>query len=330
MAGPTRRLLVTGCAGFIGSSLVATALARGHEVHGIDAFSSYYPRGQKERNLAPLLGRPGFRFSEIDLATADLRPLVAEVEVVIHLAGQPGVRASWGDGFVDYTRDNVLATQRLLEAAVGLPLHRFVYASSSSVYGRGARGPTREDQPPRPFSPYGVSKLAGEHLGVVYLDNFGVPYVGLRYFTVYGPGQRPDMGIHKFARAALLGQPISVFGDGEQSRDVTYVQDAVDATLAAAERGRVGAVYNVGGGARVTVNQLLRAIEAAVGRPLDRRHLPPQPGDVDHTWADTSAARADLGYAPTTDPVEGVRAEVEWLRGLLESTGELPASPRVT
>jgi UDP-glucose 4-epimerase len=237
---------------------------------------------------------------------------------VFHLAGQAGVRGSWGDQFRTYITNNIDATQRLLEAAVGRPLTRFVYASSSSVYGDRAPIPMREDAFIQPVSPYGVTKLAAEHLCVLYHVNFGVPTVSLRYFTVYGPRQRPDMAFHRFIRAALTGQPITLYGDGEQTRDFTYVDDIVAATMAAGDRGRPGGVYNIGGGSRVTVNEVLQSVGRITGRRLDIRRQPAEKGDMRDTFADTSAARAELGFQPAHALDDGLAAECDWLRGLLD------------
>jgi nucleoside-diphosphate-sugar epimerase len=237
-------VLVTGAAGFIGSTLATKLTDNGASVTGLDCFTDYYGRDIKEHNLAALRSRPNFRFVETTLQQADLPALLQGVTHVYHLAAQAGVRKSWGDDFRTYTTHNIDATQRLLEAVKGHPLTRFVYASSSSVYGDVATIPMRETAYVQPVSPYGVTKLAAEHLCHLYFVNHGVPTVSLRYFTVYGPRQRPDMGFHRFIRAALLEQPITLFGDGEQSRDFTFVDDIVAATMAAGDRGRPGAVYN--------------------------------------------------------------------------------------
>jgi nucleoside-diphosphate-sugar epimerase len=310
------KAVVTGCAGFIGSHLTAALLDRGADVTGLDCFTDYYPRPTKEANLAPLRGRRGFRFVEERLERADLAPILDGATHVFHLAAQAGVRKSWGRDFRTYTVDNVDATQALLEGVKGRPIHRLVYASSSSVYGDAAAIPMKEDARPQPVSPYGVTKLAAEQLCVLYHVNFGVPAVSLRYFTVYGPRQRPDMAFHRFLRAALNGAPITLYGDGTQTRDFTYVADAVAATIAAGDRGTPGGVYNIGGGSRVSVNDVLAIVERLTGRALDVRREPPQKGDMRDTYADTSRARADLGFAPSVTLEEGLRAEKEWLAGL--------------
>jgi UDP-glucose 4-epimerase len=307
------RALVTGAAGFIGSHLCELLLDRGAHVVGIDCFTDYYARSIKEANLSHNSGRPGFRFVEARIQDADLRAILDGVSHVFHLAAQAGVRKSWGRDFRVYTDNNVDASQRLLEACVGLPLERFVYASSSSVYGDNVAIPMREDALPQPVSPYGVTKLAAEQLCHLYHVNHGVPASSLRYFTVYGPRQRPDMGFHRFISAAIAGDPIHLYGDGEQTRDFTFVRDAVAATAAAGDRGVPGRAYNIGGGSRVSINQVLDIIGRVVGRPLDIRREPVQKGDMRDTFADTTLARADLGFAPTVSLEEGIEAEYRWL-----------------
>jgi nucleoside-diphosphate-sugar epimerase len=307
------KALVTGVAGFIGSTLAERLLRDGADVVGIDCFTDYYPRPIKERNLSGLTGRERFRFVESRIQDADLGALLSDRTHVFHLAAQAGVRKSWGHDFSIYTVNNIEATQVLLEACATLTLERVVYASSSSVYGDHVPMPMREDALPQPVSPYGVSKLAAEQLCYLYYANYGVPTVSLRYFTVYGPRQRPDMGFHKFLRATIRGEPITLYGDGEQTRDFTFVADAVSATAAAATRGIPGRVYNIGGGSRVSINEVLEL----VGRVAGRRPLitvdPVQKGDMRHTYADTSLARTDLGFSPAVGLEEGVTAEYQWL-----------------
>jgi nucleoside-diphosphate-sugar epimerase len=316
-------VLVTGVAGFIGSTLATALTDEGVDVVGLDCFTDYYAREIKEDNLRPLLSRPTFRFVEGALQTVALGPLLDGVTTVFHLAAQAGVRKSWGDDFRTYTSHNVDATQRLLEAVKGRLLHRFVYASSSSVYGDSAVIPMREEVPLHPVSPYGVTKLAAEHLCHLYHVNYGVPAVSLRYFTVYGPKQRPDMAFNRFIRAALTGQPIALYGDGEQTRDFTFVADAVAATRAAGDRGRPGTVYNIGGGSRVSVNQVLELVGRLTGRSLDIRREGTQKGDMRDTFADTTRAREDLGFTPSYSLEAGLAAECEWMaRRLAVSTGE--------
>jgi UDP-glucose 4-epimerase len=311
------KALVTGAAGFIGSTLCERLLADGADVVGLDCFADFYPRGLKEQNLAAFAGHPRFRFVESTIGDADLRGLAADRSHVFHLAAQAGVRGSWGRHFTVYTVNNIEATQLLLEAVVGLSsLERLVFASSSSVYGDRVQIPMREDALPQPVSPYGVTKLAAEQLCYLYHVNHRVPTVSLRYFTVYGPRQRPDMGFHKFLRAAIRSEPIRLYGDGEQTRDFTYVHDAVSATVAAATRGVPGRVYNIGGGSRVSVNQVIAMIERVAGRPPIVEIDSAQPGDMRHTYADTSLARADLGFEPRVSLEDGLRAEHQWLAGM--------------
>jgi nucleoside-diphosphate-sugar epimerase len=309
------RALVTGMAGFIGSHLAAQLAAGGAEVVGLDCFTDYYARDIKEANLAAIGTSARVRFVEAALQTADLDHLLDGVTHVFHLAAQAGVRRSWGHDFGIYTTHNVDATQRLLEAVKDRPIVRFVYASSSSVYGDAAAIPMTEDSVPHPVSPYGVTKLAGEHLCHLYQLNYGVPAVSLRLFSVYGPRQRPDMAFHRFISAALAGRALTIYGDGEQTRDFTFVADAAAAAVAAADRGRAGAVYNVGGGSRVSVNEVLARIERLTGRAIDVRREPPQRGDMRDTLADTTRARAELGFAPAYSLDAGLAAEVAWLAG---------------
>lgn len=307
------KALVTGVAGFIGSTLAEQMLGAGVDVVGIDCFTDYYPRPLKERNLAGCATHPRFRFIEARIRDANLPALLADRTHVFHLAAQAGVRKSWGQDFAIYTENNIEATQLLLEACVGRPIERLVYASSSSVYGDHTSLPMREDALPQPVSPYGVTKLAAEQLCYLYHANHGVPAVSLRYFTVYGPRQRPDMGFHKFLRAALRNEPIAVFGDGEQTRDFTFVTDAVSATIAAGDRGVPGRVYNIGGGSRVSINDVLEMIGRVSGRrPLINTEAT-QKGDMRHTYADTWLARTDLGFLPAVGLEEGLAAEYKWL-----------------
>jgi len=311
------KALVTGVAGFIGSTLAERLVEQGATVVGLDCFTDYYPRRLKERNLAVLATSPEFSFVEASIQDADLPSLLDGVTHVFHLAAQAGVRKSWGREFTIYTRLNVEATQVLLEACVGRPIERLVYASSSSVYGDDVPLPMREDALPRPVSPYGVTKLAAENLCVLYHANHRVPTVSLRYFTVYGPRQRPDMGFNRFIRAALAGQPIIVYGDGEQTRDFTFVGDAVEATIAAGMKGRPGAVYNIGGGSRVSVNHVLELLGRVAGRPVTVTREATQLGDMRDTYADTSQARADIGFAPQVTLEQGLAAEFRWLEASL-------------
>ena len=307
--------LVTGAAGFIGSTLADRLLADGVRVTGVDAFTDYYDPALKRRNLEGAQRQPGFRLLELDLGRDDLSAL-PEVDVVFHQAAQAGVRASWGRDFAAYVHHNVLATQRLLERYRDAKLERFVYASSSSVYGDAERYPTDEGMLPRPYSPYGVTKLAGEHLVLLYGRNFGLPVSALRYFTVYGPRQRPDMAFHRFCRALLKGEPIPVFGDGRQSRDFTFIDDAIEANLRAWKRGAAQGVYNVGGGSQVEVLEAIRILERALGATATLRFEARPPGDPLRTRADATRLQADLGYATRVAIEEGLAAEAAWARGL--------------
>ena len=318
---PPTRALVTGAAGFLGSHLCDRLLQEGAEVVGVDAFVPNYPRAWKDMNLLSPRDHARFRFIEGDLAALDLASLLGEVEVVFHQAAMPGVRSSWGAEFQPYLDHNVRATQHLLECAVGLRhLRRIVYASSSSVYGDAAALPLGEDAVPQPVSPYGVTKLAAEHLCRLYAVTSGVPTVSLRYFTVYGPRQRPDMAFHRFAAALLQGREIVIYSDGEQTRDFTFVDDAVEANLrAAAGPVEPGAVFNVGGGARITLNAALRLLEAAAGRKARVVHGEAQRGDVRHTFADIRRAQAALGYRPAFPVAEGLRRELAWMEEVMRA-----------
>ena len=302
------RYLVTGCAGFIGSQLIDRLLRRGDEVLGVDVFTDYYARERKDANLAEARTYPGFSFTELDLTDASLEPLVAETDGIFHLAAQPGVRGSWGDTFAVYVRDNVYATQRLLEAAAAAN-RRVVMASSSSVYGNAETYPTGEDVPPRPVSPYGVTKLACEALARSYFESFGLEVVSLRYFTVYGPRQRPDMAFSRIISALLNGTTFRLFGTGRQSRDFTYVDDGVEATLAAMAAGPGGRIYNVGGGSETTLERAIEICEHLAGRRLDVRREPSAVGDVRRTAADTSLLRSELGWTPRTSLDTGLTAQ---------------------
>jgi UDP-glucose 4-epimerase len=289
-------------------------LAAGHEVVGLDCFTDYYDRSRKEHNLKKSRSSDRFHFEPIDLVDADLAPLLEGAEVVYHLAGQPGVRPSWGSQFDRYVRDNVIATQRLLEALKEAPIKRFVFAGSSSVYGDAERFPTKETALPRPVSPYGVTKLAAEHLTLLYFRNFGLPAVSVRYFTVYGPRQRPDMAFARFMQAMAAEEEIEVFGDGEQTREFTYVSDAVDGTIKASTADVAGQIFNLGGGSRVTVNKVLATLEEISGLSVRRRQLPDAPGDPRHTGASINLARERLGWEPRVSLADGLARQWEWFR----------------
>ena len=300
--------LVTGCAGFIGSHLTDKLLQEGHEVIGIDCFTDYYPREIKENNIKSAISHKNFTFIEEDILNITEFP---RVDCVFHQAAQAGVRASWGKYFETYTRNNILATQKLLEYYKELDLGKFVFASSSSVYGNAKELPIREDAPKNPFSPYGVTKLAAENLCSLYSMNYGTPAVSLRYFTVYGPRQRPDMGINKFVHAVLKGEVIEIYGDGNQTRDFTYVSDAVQANLLAAESEAAGEILNIGGGSRISVNELIRQIEEAVGKKAHVKKISAQKGDVEHTCAEVAKAEKTIGYKPSVGIREGIKKYVD-------------------
>ncbi|RMH57690.1 MAG: NAD-dependent epimerase/dehydratase family protein [Candidatus Hydrogenedentota bacterium] len=309
-----KRILVTGVAGFIGSHLARALLDRGSEVIGVDALTDYYDPARKRRNLESVLGEKTFRFFEEDLNRVEFSRLPVP-DIVFHEAAQAGIRASWGGSFQRYVEDNILATQRLLEA-VGRwgRIERFVFASSSSVYGDQNRLPLSEDMVPNPISPYGVTKLAAERLVFSYARRLEMPAFALRYFTVYGPRQRPDMAIERFFEAALRGEAVELYGDGSQSRDFTFVDDVVEANLLCLESGGPGGVYNIGGGVVTTMTDLIKEIRRVSERKIEVRKRETAPGDVRHTLADTSRAREDLGFAPKTTLKEGLRRQWDWIR----------------
>ena len=310
------RVLVTGSAGFIGSHLAEALVARGDDVVGIDSFVDYYPRRYKEANIVGLLSGERYRLIESDLRRADLVSVLDGIDAVIHAAAMAGLPRSWTE-FETYMDCNVLGTQRLLEAARASGIRRFVHISTSSVYGRDAIGD--ETTPTRPISPYGVTKLAAEQLVLAFADSFGLSSTILRYFSIFGPRQRPDMAYNIFTEALLDGRRITVFGDGEQSRTNTFVADAVAATIAAIEGGAPGEIYNIGGGEAITVNEAIRTIGGVLGVEPDIEHVEARVGDQRHTHADTSKARAAFGFEPTVGPVDGLRAQVEWQRAAREA-----------
>jgi nucleoside-diphosphate-sugar epimerase len=303
------KCLVTGAAGFIGSHLCDCLLEDDHEVIGVDAFIPYYAPAIKEANLTAARDSRAFTFHRIDLRHDALDGMLEGVDVLFHLASMPGLPMSWTN-FDLYESCNITGTQRLLEALrKHRGLRRFIYASTSSVYGRFATG--NETLPTRPISPYGVTKLAAEHLCQAHADEFGLPLVVLRYYSVYGPRQRPDMGYHRFIRALLLDEEVPVFGDGEQARGNTYVADCVQATVAAANAA-VGETYNVGGGEVVSVWEVLHKLEAIIGRKARICRKPARPGDQRHTGADTTRIRRHLGWSPQTRLDEGLVRQVAW------------------
>lgn len=319
------KCVVTGAAGFVGSHLCERLVRDGHEVVGIDCFVPYYPRAVKEANLVWLRRQPKFHFFELDLRTADLAGLLHDADIVFHEAAMAGLLKSWSD-FDLYMTCNVQATQRLVEA---MRLHsraRLIYASTSSIYGRDARGP--EESLPRPVSPYGVTKLAAEHLCQAYHENFGLDVVVLRYFSIYGPRQRPDMAYYMFIDALLHDRPIMITGSLEQTRGNTYVLDVVEATLLAGQKARPGAVYNIGGGQAVSLRRVLELLEEITGKRPKIEQRPPRPGDQLHTLADTRRAREQLGWVPQTTIEEGLRAQVEWQQAMSGSCQRISGTDR--
>jgi UDP-glucuronate 4-epimerase len=317
------RALVTGCAGFIGSHLTEALLDAGHSVVGIDCFNDNYGRAQKLTNLRHVREWASFEFVPIDLSRGDLAEFVEAADVVFHLAAEPGVRSSWGTRYGRYVQNNIMATQHILQAARRREGVRVVFASSSSVYGSArSAAPSSEQSPTRPISPYGQTKLSAEQLCDLHREECGMDIVCLRYFTVFGPRQRPDMAFHRFLRAALLEESIEVYGDGQQTRDFTYVDDVVTATLAAAFTPSVPAdVLNIGGGSPTSLRAALEIIGGLVGRPLDIRHAPRERGDVRDTAADTTLARELLGFRPRTSLAAGLAAELEWIAPLVQELG---------
>lgn len=304
------RVVVTGAAGFIGSHLCEQLLVEGHQVVGIDAFVDYYPRPAKEANLAGLHGRAGFEFHELDLRHDALDGPLDGADAIVHEAAMAGLMRSWSD-LDAYVSCNITATHRLVEAARRAGIDRFVHASTSSVYGRDAVGD--ELRPTQPVSPYGVTKLAAEHLLLAQHALDGFPVVILRYFSVYGPRQRPDMAYRIFIEAVLRGDPITVYGDGQQSRSNTYVSDCIRGTIDAMTDARAGEIYNIGGGEEITLERAIQLIGQATGREPVLRHEPARPGDQRRTIATTAKARLDFGYRPSVGAVEGLAAQVAWL-----------------
>lgn len=304
------RCLVTGCAGFIGSHLTERLLRKRCKVIGIDCFTDYYPKPVKEKNIQAALNNENFAFIEKDIVQMNKFP---EVDYVFHQAAQAGVRASWGRSFEIYTRNNILATQKMLEYYKDIDIKKFVFASSSSVYGDADELPIREETPKKPISPYGVTKLAAENLCNLYYINYGVPTVSLRYFTVYGPRQRPDMAINKFVHAVLNDKKIEIYGDGTQTRDFTYISDIIHANLLVAESKVKGEVFNIGGDNRISVNNLIEVIESIVGKKTEIKYSRRQKGDAQRIYADISKAKKMLGYKPEVYIDMGIRKYVNYL-----------------
>lgn len=323
------RFLVTGCAGFIGSHLVESLLERGDEVVGLDYFTDFYSRDLKEQNVAGARAQDAFSLVELDLADACPAPLLEGVDGIFHLAARPGVRPSWGTTFSSYLRDNVLASQRLFEGAAQARI-RVVFASSSSVYGQSEAHPTPEDQPLRPLSPYGITKVACEQLARAYLTSFDADIICLRYFSVYGPRQRPDMAFNRIATDVLTARSFKLYGTGKQSRDFTYVGDVVAANLAAMEQAPPGTVYNVGGGTEATLLDAIEICERLTGRRLSVQYHAAAAGDPARTTADTTKIREELSWKPKTSLQEGLSAQVSWIEAKLSAPSwEGSAAPEV-
>lgn len=314
------RVLVTGAAGFIGSQLCDRLVADGHDLLAVDCFTASYDVAKKVENVARLRKHKAVTFAQVDLRSDDLGPFVDDVDTVFHQAALAGVRASWDHRFSDYATHNVLATQRLLEASRHAGVRRFVYASSSSIYGNALAYPTSEDTVPAPFSPYGVTKLAAEHLCQAYANNFGLVTVSLRYFTVYGPRQRPDMGIYRLIRSALTGEPFELYGDGSQRREFTYVDDIVDANLLAATvEVEKGGVCNIAGGGDISLSGLINLVSDFIGRPVNVVPADAMPGDVRRNSGAIDRAASLLGWGPRISFEEGLRRQIEWHRSELPS-----------
>lgn len=313
------KAVVTGAAGFIGSHLCERLLEGGHDVVGVDCFTDYYSPDRKHAHLAGAAAHERFTLVEDDLNRCDLVELLAGASCVFHLAAQAGVRSSWGTEFAHYIDSNILATQRILEALKELKTIMLVHSSSSSVYGETRDLPMREEHPLRPISPYGATKLSAEHLCELYRVNYGVRYIALRYFTVFGPRQRPDMAFSRFITAALSNEPITVYGDGAQTRDFTFVSDAVEANMLASRHEGSSHVFNIGGGARISIRDVLGGIEQELGVSLVVRHRERAKGDVTDTLADTARARAELGFEPAVPFAEGLRREIGWYRNYLNT-----------
>jgi UDP-glucose 4-epimerase len=309
------KAIVTGAAGFIGSNLTKRLLENGYDVVGIDSFEDYYPRWIKEKNLKGLNQYDRFKLIEGNLIELDLKYMVKDVDYVFHQAAQPGVRGSFGQFFNVYVTNNIIATQKLLEAVKGSGIKRLVYASSSSVYGNTPVLPAKEEGILMPYSPYGVTKMAAEQLVKVYNDNFGVPCVSLRYFTVYGPGQRPDMAFHRFIKAILESKPITNYGDGKQKRDFTSVSDIVHANILTLNVPE-GAVFNAGGGTRIGLIDVVNMIGKLMGIDPKIEFNTSQKGDVRDTWSDLSNAQAKLGYKPEVALEQGLLQEIEYIKQL--------------
>lgn len=311
------KILVTGAAGFIGSHLCEKLLSNEkNQVVGIDTFIGPTPKELKQINLQALRKQSRFQLIEADLLTTNLEETLDGIDIIYHLAGMPGVRSSWGKDFDPYVTNNILATQRLLEAAKEKPLKKFIYASTSSVYGEQF-GKVIENAYLTPLSPYGITKLTGEHLCNVYLKSYHIPIITVRFFTVYGPRQRPDMAFHRFIAQILKGKHITIYGDGTQSRDFTYINDCIDGIYSIVDKeGLIGQTINIGGKERATVNEVISFIEQITGEKANFRFLPRISGEPKHTWADISNAQKLLGYNPKISLREGLAEEIDYIRSI--------------
>lgn len=309
------KILVTGAAGFIGSHLCEKLLAdKQNEVVGVDTFIGPTPFELKQINLQNLCKHSRFQLIEADLLTADLEKILSNIDIIYHLAGMPGVRSSWGKDFDPYVMNNIMVTQRLLEAVKDIPLKKFIYASTSSVYGEKA-GKVTENAYLTPLSPYGITKLTGEHLCHVYLKSYHIPIITVRFFTVYGPRQRPDMAFHRFSAQILKGEPVTIYGDGTQSRDFTYISDCINGIIPIAYKdGLIGQTINIGGKERATVNEVISLIEQITGKKASCHYSPRISGEPKHTWADISTAQKLLEYRPEISLKEGLAKEMDYIR----------------
>lgn len=307
--------IVTGCAGFIGSNLSERLISLKHNVIGIDCFTPYYSRSIKQHNLKSLISSSKFHLIDKDIGKFTSRDIPDNIDIVFHLSAQPGVRLSWGTSFNEYIYNNIFVTQHLLEIFKKYSkLKKIIYASSSSIYGDALKLPVNESALPCPVSPYGVTKLAGENLCFTYYKNYGIPVVILRYFTVYGPGQRPDMAIHKFINAIFNNEEIIIYGSGEQTRDFTYVEDIVNANILAMEKKCDGEIVNIGGGTRIKIEGLLEILREVTGKKIKVKYTSTQKGDVKNTYADISKAKKILSYNPKVPIKEGIKAQIEWMK----------------
>lgn len=303
--------LVTGCAGFIGSHLCEKLIKKNEKVIGIDSLSPYYSIKIKENNLKNLKKEKNFHFVKKDILKTDLKKILKKVDFIYHFAAQPGVRESWGN-FKIYAKDNILATFKLLEEAKNFKIKKFIYASSSSIYGEAEKMPTKEETKPQPISPYGITKLAGENLVFCYFKNYQLPVISLRFFTVYGERQRPDMAFFRFIKGALEGKEIPVFGDGKQTRNFTYIDDAIFGTLAAAKSKIIGEIFNLGGGSQASVLEVLKMIEKICGKKLKIKFLKKTKGDPLHTSADIQKAKKAFSFKPKVSLFDGLKEQYKW------------------